>query len=191
MAAYVRGDAEAFDALYRFYAPRLYRFFLGRFRDPTIAADLFQITFFKVHRRRDSYRAGSPVSPWLFTIAERVRIDELRRRGREAARRRELDLEETPAAPPRSAPGAEAAVVATVREAIADLPEGQREVVLLHKLEGLPLARVGEVLGITEGAAKVRAHRAYGTLRKLLAPRLAELDLDLALGRPGAIAGDE
>jgi len=190
MAAYIRGDAEAFDALYRYFAPRLYRFFLGRFRDAAIASDLFQTTFFKVHRRRDSYRTGSPVSPWLFTIAERVRIDELRRRGREAARRRELDLEEAPGAPP-SPPGPDAAVVAAVRDAIADLPEGQREVVLLHKLEGLPLARVGEVLGITEGAAKVRAHRAYGTLRKLLAPRLAELDLDVALGPPGAGKGDE
>jgi RNA polymerase sigma-70 factor (ECF subfamily) len=180
MLAYVQGESLAFDRLYRLFAPRLYRYFLAAFRDPTTAAELFQITFFKAHRGRHSYRAGSPVAPWLFTIAERVRTDELRRRGRDAARRRNVDPE-VAAAPLEPAPQDEG-LKAIVRSAVESLPEGQREVILLHKLEELPLARVAEVLGITEGAAKVRAHRAYAALRKLLGERLPD---------PGEVAGVE
>jgi RNA polymerase sigma-70 factor (ECF subfamily) len=181
MLAYVQGEPLAFESLYRIFAPRLYRYFLAAFRDPTTAAELFQITFFKAHRGRHSYRPGSPVAPWLFTIAERVRTDELRRRGREASRRRNVDPE-VAAVPVEPVLPQDEGLKAIVRRAVETLPEGQREVIVLHKLEDLPLARVAEVLGITEGAAKVRAHRAYAALRKVLGERLADV---------GAVAGVE
>ncbi len=60
-------------------------------------------------------------------------------------------------------------IVDAVREAIEALPDGQREVVAMHKLEGMPLAEVAERLGIREGAARVRAHRGYNRLRAALA----------------------
>jgi RNA polymerase sigma-70 factor (ECF subfamily) len=58
-----------------------------------------------------------------------------------------------------------------VRDAIARLPAGQREVVELHKLRGMSMAEVAERLRLREGAVRVRAHRAYKALARLLAPR--------------------
>ena len=58
-----------------------------------------------------------------------------------------------------------------VQAAIDALPEGQRAVVHLHYFEGLTFAEVATAIGITEGAAKVRAHRAYERLRGVLEGR--------------------
>jgi RNA polymerase sigma-70 factor (ECF subfamily) len=59
-------------------------------------------------------------------------------------------------------------VIHAVRTAIEALPPASREVVRLHKLEGRPMAEVAEILGIKEGAARVRAHRGYKALARLL-----------------------
>ena len=56
-----------------------------------------------------------------------------------------------------------------VRAALDRLAEPQRVVVHLHRFEGLGFAEIGRVLGISEGAAKLRAFRAYDALRKQLA----------------------
>jgi RNA polymerase sigma-70 factor (ECF subfamily) len=61
-----------------------------------------------------------------------------------------------------------------VRLALDRLPGPQRVVVHLHRFEGLGFAEIGKVLGITEGAAKLRAFRAYEQLRTLLSDLVAE-----------------
>ena len=60
------------------------------------------------------------------------------------------------------------ATIERVRVAIAQLPSGQREVVELHKLQGMSMAQVSQRLQIREGAARVRAHRGYKALARLL-----------------------
>ena len=65
-----------------------------------------------------------------------------------------------------------------VRAAIEQLPPGQREVLTMHKLQGMTMAQVAEALQIREGAVRVRAHRGYKNLAKLLgASTLLLLDL--------------
>src|SRR5439155_19951011 len=80
MSAYVAGDARAFERLFARLAPRVHGFFLRSFRDASVADDLLQVTFMKVHRAREQYRADLKIAPWLFAVAARVRLDELRRR---------------------------------------------------------------------------------------------------------------
>src|SRR5438552_15588972 len=82
MAAYAAGDARAFEQLFVRLAPRVHGFFLRSFRETAAADDLLQVTFMKVHKARDQYRRDLKVAPWVFTIAARVRLDELRRRRR-------------------------------------------------------------------------------------------------------------
>ncbi|MFP2897810.1 RNA polymerase sigma factor [Corallococcus sp. 4LFB] len=57
-----------------------------------------------------------------------------------------------------------------VQRALAQLPEGQRLPILMHRFEGMGFAEIAEALGLTESAVKVRAHRGYARLRELLAP---------------------
>jgi len=56
-----------------------------------------------------------------------------------------------------------------VEAALAQLPENQREAIVLHRFEGFSFKEIAELLGVTETAVKVRAHRGYERLRKLLA----------------------
>ena len=174
MGRYADGDERAFAVVYDALAPVVLRCQLRWVGDRALAQDLVQETFLRVHRARSRYRPGAPVGPWVLTIARRLSIDALRRRGSQRDRvTYSGEVPEVPVDPPGD--GAEEArrLVAAVREAIEALPESQRGVVALHKLEGRPLAEVAEALGINEGAARVRAHRGYKRLRELLAGLMA------------------
>jgi RNA polymerase sigma-70 factor (ECF subfamily) len=173
MAAYVAGDARAFERLFRALAPSIRAFFAHSVGGGAVADDLAQTTFLKMHGARATFRAGERLRPWVFTIAARVRADWLRAHGRGDA---ELD-DDAPDPEPRHDPGR--AVLAReradrVREALGRLPEAQRAVVHLHRYEELSFAEIGRALGISEGAARIRAFRAYDRLRALLGDLVAE-----------------
>ena len=161
------GDEAAFEALFTRYASRLHAFF-GRFvRQESDAADLVQKTFLHVHRARRDFQSGRPVRPWIYTIALNVRREE----GRRKLRSREVvvDLQDPSGQlEPSVEPNASSASDRLVQRAIAQLGESQREVVLLHWFEGLSFPEIAEMVGASVSAVKVRAHRAYGELRKIL-----------------------
>jgi RNA polymerase sigma factor (sigma-70 family) len=167
MSAYTAGDARAFETLFARLAPRVHGFFLRSFRDEGVADDLLQVTFMKVHRARAQFRPELKLLPWLFAVAARVRLDELRRRlrlpedaGEEAIARAD---EQAPRDPPPDTDLKDA-----VRAALDALPESQRAVIHLHRYEGMTFAEIGQVLGTTAGAAKLRAFRGYERLRRQL-----------------------
>ena len=176
MAQYAQhGDPQAFRQLFDGLAPRIHGFFRRTFRDPATADDLLQQTFLKLHRARKRYREGAKVRPWVFTIAARVKLDELRRRGRSRESGSEDSLAAAESRLAREAPDAPDAAVRSevqeqVRAAMEQLTDAQRVVVELHRFEGMSYPEIAEVLGSTPGAIKLRAFRAYGQLRKLLAP---------------------
>jgi RNA polymerase sigma-70 factor (ECF subfamily) len=167
MSAYVAGDARAFEELFARLAPRIHGFFLRSFRDEGVADDLLQVTFMKMHRARERYRKDLRVTPWLFAIAARVRLDELRRRLRMPEEADEEALaradEQAPRDPPPDTEARDA-----VRAALQALPESQRAVIHLHRYEGMTFAEIAQVLGTTPGAVKLRAFRGYETLRQQL-----------------------
>lgn len=174
MEAYVAGDAGAFERLFRSLAPSIHAFFARSVGTGTVSEDLLQTTFLKLHQARSSWRRGERLRPWAFTIAARVRVDWLRRQGQAE---REIDEDGTADASPRGDPAG--AVLAheraeRVRAALDSLSEAQRLVVHLHRFEGMSFAEIGKVLGISEGAAKLRAFRGYAELRALLADLLSE-----------------
>jgi RNA polymerase sigma-70 factor (ECF subfamily) len=181
MARYVAGDAAAFRALYQELAPRLLGYLVRLARDRSLAEDLLQQTFWKVHRARAAYVTGADPLPWIYAIAHRSCLDEVRRRGRAATVTAPGDLPEIPAAPTGqpvavAAEQAEQADVDPERTraalaALAALPTPQREAVILIKLDGKSVREAAEIAGTTAGAMKVRAHRGYVALRKALGGR--------------------
>jgi len=170
MASYASGNDRAFDALFDAFAPRLLAFLRRGFGDASVAEDLLQVTFQRVHASRTSYREGSPVRPWLFTIAARVRIDELRRRYRIPPMSSDDALDHVQGEEMTEPARDQEDRARQVREAVEALPESQRVVVHLHRFEGLTFAQIAEVLGVKEGAVRVRAFRAYEVLRERLRP---------------------
>lgn len=182
MEAYVDGSPAAFRRLHAMLSPRLRGFLIRLVRDEPVVDDLVQLTLLKAHLARDRFvlPGGDPdgaVQGWYFAIARNVAMDHLRERYRGQKRRAPDDdadpmsdlVDDTPD-PERAGQIVEheAAVVARVREAIAKLPPGQREVVELHKLRGMSMAQVAERLAVREGAVRVRAHRAYKALGRIL-----------------------
>ena len=157
---YQAGDSEAAAELVTRVSPRIYRFLLAQVRDQYLAEDLLQDFWLRIHKARHTYRVGEPVWPWFFAIARRVQIDSYRRRSRIA--RHEYPTEPIPEA-------AAATKMETGGSGILDmlktLPANQREAVLLLKVTGLSLEEAALATGISVGAVKQRAHRAFETLR--------------------------
>lgn len=172
MAAYVEGDVRAFETLFARVAPRLHGFFLRSLRDSSAADDLLQVTWMKVHRARATWQPDRPLLPWLFQVAARVRLDELRRRKRlpedadEEALAKADEAEAARSAQDSAGDEARTNTQEAVRAALERLPENQRVVIHLHRSEGLTLGQIAQVLGTTEGAVKLRAFRGYERLRQ-------------------------
>lgn len=191
MDRYCDGDPRAFTRLHAALTPRLRGFLIDIVHDESTADDLLQLTFLKAHLARDRFcvQGGNPdgaVQGWYFAIARNVALDLLRQRGRRIRREGrdgvdigDLDLADETATVEQLALGQEYgdAVVGQVREALAQLPPGQREVVELHKLQGMSMAEVAERLDIREGTARVRAHRGYKALARLLGAGVVGLEL--------------
>lgn len=164
MEAFRGGDARAFDTLFTRYAPQIRSYLLRMVGNGAQADDLVQATFLSVVRARGRFLAGSRFKPWVYAIATNAARD-ARRRGKSEAVTDDGELpEEAAEAGPARDPGLER----QVRAALEQLPEAQREAILLHRFEGLSFAEVAQVVGLTESAVKVRAHRGYEALRGLL-----------------------
>ncbi len=174
MARYVDGDAHAFRELYAAVAPRLYGYLLKMARTRALADDLLQQTFLKVHRARGAYVRGADPLPWMYSIAHRTFIDAVRRDKRAVVRvSADDELPEVRADIGGAQEGTRQSVadpeeVKSALDALASLPEQQREAVVLTKLEGKSVAEAADIAGTTVGAMKVRAHRGYEALRSLL-----------------------
>lgn len=178
MARYCRGDAAAFHQLYALLAPRILAYLTGLLGDKAAAEDVLQQTFLKVHEARGSYVLGANPIPWIYTIAHRTSLDEIRKRKRSRVRlSKDGEVGEEPAAhitgvaadahpDPSDRPDPSAAAGALA--ALAKLPENQRQALILTKVHGRSIADAAMITGSTPGAIKQRAHRAYVTLRQML-----------------------
>ena len=170
MERYVDGDVAAFDTLYALIRPAVQASLRRWLRTDDQVADAFQVTLMKLHASRERYRRRAPVLPWVLTIARNVALDRLRSK---ASKELSLQPEAAEQIPDEQADlrwghDDEAEVIRAVRDAVEQLPPSSREVVRLHKLEGKAMSEVAEALGIKEGAARVRAHRGYKALARLL-----------------------
>lgn len=165
MVAYQGGDMAAFEALWEELADELLVFLRALTRDHHRAEDLLQETFLQLHKARHTYLPGRPVRPWVYAIARNVFLMAYRAAKRRQAHERvaEGELPDVPVLPEALASDGRK----DLAQFLARLPELSREVLLLHHVAGLSFREVGEVLGLSEGAAKVRAHRALEQLRRL------------------------
>ncbi len=172
MERYAAGEDAAFADVYDALAPRLFGYLLRQTRDRAKAEDLVQQTLLHMHRARGRFIPGAEVTPWSFAIARRLLIDLLRRERREIVSAQDVagDVGERV---PSNTDAADQLVEAQdlarrIRRELDQLPEAQRTAFELVKQEGLSLAEAAEVLGTTVAAVKLRAHRAYQALRRVL-----------------------
>jgi RNA polymerase sigma-70 factor (ECF subfamily) len=168
-----RGERGAMDALIRATYADVFALSRRLMGDPSDAADATQEVYVRVVRSVLAFRGEAAFGTWLHRVTVNVCLTALRKRGDTRARGQsagaqelEVDLPD-PAADPAS--HAEAADLATrAARALAQLPPDAREVVVLRDVQGLSTKEAATVLGISEGAVKVRLHRAHARLRELV-----------------------
>jgi RNA polymerase sigma-70 factor (ECF subfamily) len=175
MDRYAQGDDRAFDELYRVGAPRVRGFLLRLCGDASLADDLAQEAFVRIHRARGAFEPGAAALPWFFAIARNAFVDHKRREQTRKGVSAPLppgDGARPEAEAPPDARGDEVVAASEmldlVRETLDAMTPLQREAFVLVRFEGLSIAEAAQVLGTTEAAVKVRAFRAYEALRAAL-----------------------
>lgn len=155
---------ERLEALYRSSRDDVYAYVITMLRDRVAAEDVTALAFERAYRKRRTFdRRRAEERAWLFGIARNAALDELRRRRRQAT----LVTEPEDAEALTVEDGAEIALRrTTVRDALAQLPAREREVVALKFHAGLSGTELAQVLGISPGAAGTLLYRTMEKLRK-------------------------
>jgi RNA polymerase sigma-70 factor (ECF subfamily) len=158
------GDVRAFERLYRAHLPRIFSL-VRRMTGDRDADDVTQEVFVKAWRKLDTFRGEAAFGTWLYRLALNAVVE---RRRTEASRRagayESPDLADDLAVRP-SAPDARLDVEA----ALVKLPDGAREIFVLHDVEGYKHGEIAQLLDISIGTSKAQLHRARMMLRKHLA----------------------
>lgn len=173
MGALTRGERHALARLIVLYGPGLRAFAAQVLHHSGEAEDVVQEVFVKVWQNADRYDpAKAAVSTWIWRIARNHCIDRNRRTGM----RRFLGLESAPELTDE-APAPEDGLntrqrLTRTQSAIAELPDRQRQALLLKALGGLSTAEIADTMGTKPGAVEQLLVRARATLRR----RIAELE---------------
>ena len=157
------GDVSAFEHLYRTHLPRVHSL-VRRMAGGRDTDELTQDVFVRVWQKLGSFRGDSAFGTWLHRLAVNVIIERFRQ---EATRRQRLHdgeaIFETLAAPRRSDHAA-----MDFDAALESLPDGARQVFVLHDVEGYKHHEIGTLLEISSGTSKAQLHRARMMLRRYL-----------------------
>ncbi len=174
------GEAAGLAALYEKHRHGIMRYIYRQLQDRSIAEDLTQEVFLRVHRHRLDYEPSAKFTTWVYRIAANLALNWKRDHGREIASGAlsgTVDLPGWRCADRRMPVDERMAIEARreeVRRAVAGLPERQRRVVVLHKFEEIEGRQIAEALGCSHQAVRSTLFRAYQTLRERLAHVAAE-----------------
>jgi RNA polymerase sigma factor (sigma-70 family) len=165
------GERDAYRRLLEEITPYVRSLAVKAHRDPCDVEDTVQDVLLTVHTIRHTYDPGRPFGPWLVAIAHRRIVDRLRRQGRVRAHETPLEGEHKTLAAFATNYSEMSVEAAELRDAIERLPPGQRDAVMLMKLQEMSLRQAAAVSGTSIAALKVATHRAMKSLRDLLTNR--------------------
>jgi RNA polymerase sigma-70 factor, ECF subfamily len=177
MARVGQDDTAALGALFDRYRPTLFLFLLRAFGDRAAAEDLVQEAFWRVWEYRRRYDPARKFSTWLYTIARHLAWNQMQSAGHQTKRFSELseaEQQRLEAGPDGSSPPSPEALAleadhrSRVQAALRSLPADQRLCLVLREYEGRSHREIGEILGCSEGNARVLTHRARHALKPLL-----------------------
>jgi RNA polymerase sigma-70 factor, ECF subfamily len=162
------GDEVALGLLARRHHAAAYRVAMSLVHEDDLAQDVVQDAFLKAFRALAGYRADASFRTWLLTITANEAKGALRKRGR----RRETPIDDAGPIRSEEVGPAQAAILAQeagrARKMMEQLPEKQRLSVSLRIEEGLSFKEIGEVIGSSEGAARVNYFHGIRRLRELM-----------------------
>ena len=163
LIAAAKGDPEKFTALYDKYLTPIYRYFMARVSHRETAEDLTSQTFLQAFNAFGGFDAKNKTfAPWLFTIAHNVLVNSYRKKP-------SLPLSSSfdiPSTAEQSVEKITDGVISVeyLRQLVKALEDRDQEIVRLRTGDDLSFDQIGEVLGITETAARTAYHRAVQKL---------------------------
>jgi RNA polymerase sigma-70 factor, ECF subfamily len=164
------GDIKAFEAIVERYFARCMRFALGMLRDPAEADDVVQETFVRLYRALPRYEERQRFDSWLFRILGNCcRTANLLQQRREAYDVGDEQTLQSLHSPDRPDASFDSEWGDEVRRALAEVPEYNREIFLLHYVEGFSYEEIERITGVRQSALKMRVKRASDQLRSRLA----------------------
>jgi RNA polymerase sigma-70 factor (ECF subfamily) len=175
------GDPQALSALFEIHADRVYRLAFGLLRERQAAEDVVQETFLSAMTHLHQFEGRSSLGTWLYRVAYNASLTRLREKPTDTLPPDEPEAGEPPL--PRALIEWDLTPEEMLMDgeahrhldaAIARLPEALRAAFLVRDVEGLSTLEAAETLGISEGAVKVRLHRARLMLREHLAEYFGE-----------------
>lgn len=160
------GDERLFSQLVRLHSPRLLPFLRQYASDSAEAYDLLQEVWLRAFAKRALFRGDGSLLGWLFAIARNVGI--------QASRRKRISVELS-AAESVGIIDEDARIDADrrqqrIRAAVAELPDRQRDIVIMRLVEDRPIAEVARLLRCAPGTVKAALHHAVRKLRRQLQP---------------------
>lgn len=172
MLAYGAGDVPAFQTLYSRHRGPLFRHIARQVRDTALAEELFQDVWQRVITARDRYRPDAKFGTWLYQIAHNRVTDHWRAKQHRPEAPPDAD-EMAARVPDPETPERQLSAFEERRRlqlALEELPEDQREVVLLRLEQELSLEEIGEITGVGRETVKSRLRYAMDKLRARLRP---------------------
>lgn len=158
MEAWQRGNEEAFEQIYTAFHGPLYSFIYRYTRDEPFSVDIVQDTFLRLQTHKHQYDSSKgALKSYLFQIAYRLMVNKLNRR----KKWRSL----LPFLVPSQESSLHPAEKLTVQQAVSELPDLQRAVILLYYYHDLPQKEIAAILHIPLGTVKSRLHQAIQTLK--------------------------
>lgn len=162
------GDIDRLGLLYERHKKRLFGFFYNMNGNASLSEDLVQNVFVRMLKYRHTFTGAGSFTAWMFKTARNVNYDHFKKHKKSynhselseveytlqdtKNHETEIDVNETSL---------------QLKYALRKLPPEKREILILSKFKEIKFSEIGEILGCTEGAAKVKAHRALKDLRAI------------------------
>ena len=166
MLAVKAGQIEKLGTLFERYKLILFGYFYKTTRNKSLSEDLVQNVFLRILKYRTKFTGYGKFAAWMFKIAHNVYADHYRKEHFHQAidDTAEKDLEELALIEENTIKNEE---LSQLNKAICLLDQEQREILFLSKYEGLKYKDIGQILGCSESAVKVRIFRAVSKLKQL------------------------
>jgi len=159
------GETHKLGLLYERYKKRLFGFFYKMNKDAGLSEDLVQNVFIKILKYKHTYTEDSKFIVWLFQIARNASYDSFKKSKKYM--HRDIDEVGYSISGGDDVQGAiiEREDTIILKRAIALLPPEKKELIVLSKFKELKYREVGEIIGCTEGNARLKVHRALNDLK--------------------------
>jgi len=158
------GDTDAYARLLSEISPLIFNYVRKRVFNSQFVEDVYQDVLLTFHKAKHTYQTDRPFSPWLFAIVRNAVWTALHKNRKFAEK--ELLLEELPEKAWHD--NEDQGLDDRLHLALASLTKENRQAVEMLKLQGMDVETAAKTLGISKIALKVRAHRGYAQLRKIL-----------------------